>query len=172
VCHRDGGAAALDRARAARHVIVETMTTKAGAAPMPTGAVQEASRPEHEAKSADELAVMRTIMSADQTLMSWVRTAVTMITFGFTLYKFLRYVRTEVVEDFGERARERNLALAIIAVGTVTLFFAVFEHVLYQRELGRSTARAALRLPVFLAGLVVLLGCLAVVGVVFHAGPF
>ena len=37
-------------------------------------------------------ALERTFMAADRTLMAWVRTAISMIGFGFTLYKFLQYI--------------------------------------------------------------------------------
>jgi putative membrane protein len=32
---------------------------------------------------------MRTILAADRTLMAWIRTALSMMSFGFTIYKFL-----------------------------------------------------------------------------------
>ena len=35
------------------------------------------------------LAVERTAMAADRSLMAWVRTALSMISFGFTIYKLL-----------------------------------------------------------------------------------
>ena len=40
-------------------------------------------------KLADVLATERTRMAADRTLMGWIRTALSMIGFGFTIYKFL-----------------------------------------------------------------------------------
>ena len=36
-----------------------------------------------------DLGAMRTIMAADRTLMAWVRTSLSMLSFGFTIYKFL-----------------------------------------------------------------------------------
>ena len=50
---------------------------------------------EHGLKSSDELALQRTVMAADRTLMAWTRTALSLITFGFTIYKFLQYARQE-----------------------------------------------------------------------------
>ena len=40
-------------------------------------------------KLADALAMERTRMAADRTLMGWIRTALSMIGFGFTIFKFL-----------------------------------------------------------------------------------
>jgi putative membrane protein len=42
-----------------------------------------------ELKTSDILALDRTRMAAERTLMAWVRTALSMIGFGFTIYKFL-----------------------------------------------------------------------------------
>ncbi len=38
----------------------------------------------------------RTCMSADQTLMSWIRTSVSMIGFGFTIFRFFMYMQNLV----------------------------------------------------------------------------
>lgn len=37
-----------------------------------------------------DLGELRTIMAADRTLMAWMRTALSMLSFGFTIYKFLQ----------------------------------------------------------------------------------
>ena len=44
---------------------------------------------EPELKLVDILAIDRTRMAAERSLMAWVRTALSMITFGFTFYKFM-----------------------------------------------------------------------------------
>ena len=36
-----------------------------------------------------DLGELRTIMAADRTLMAWVRTSLSMLSFGFTIYKVL-----------------------------------------------------------------------------------
>ena len=38
-----------------------------------------------------DLAVERTLMALDRTLMAWVRTATSLISFGFTIYKFFEF---------------------------------------------------------------------------------
>ena len=44
-------------------------------------------------------ALDRTYMAADRTLMAWVRTSISMIGFGFTLYKFLQYIDEQNRKD-------------------------------------------------------------------------
>ena len=42
----------------------------------------------HLADERTGLAVTRTIVALDRTLMAWIRTATSLISFGFTIYKF------------------------------------------------------------------------------------
>lgn len=45
--------------------------------------------------SSTELALDRTLLAHDRTLMAWVRTATSLISFGFTIYKFFQYLREQ-----------------------------------------------------------------------------
>jgi hypothetical protein len=40
-----------------------------------------------------DMALSRTLTAADRTLMVWIRTRLSMLSFGFTIYKFLLYVK-------------------------------------------------------------------------------
>ncbi len=42
--------------------------------------------------TSEDMARLRTSMASDRTLMAWVRTALSMISFGFTIYKFFQYL--------------------------------------------------------------------------------
>jgi putative membrane protein len=44
---------------------------------------------------ATELAVDRTWLAYERTLMAWVRTATSMISFGFSIYKFFQFEKEE-----------------------------------------------------------------------------
>ena len=43
---------------------------------------------------AGELALKRTLLAHQRTLMAWIRTSASMISFGFTIYKFFEYLTT------------------------------------------------------------------------------
>jgi putative membrane protein len=83
-----------------------------------------------------DLGYERTRMAADRTLMAWIRTSVSMISFGFTIYKFFQYLResdvlTRELPHFGAR----NLGLALVAIGTFLMGIALVEHIIYMRSL-------------------------------------
>ena len=48
------------------------------------------------AEERTDLAYQRTIIAAERTLMAWIRTALSMIGFGFTIYKFFQYQADEI----------------------------------------------------------------------------
>ena len=89
--------------------------------------------PGGEPKSANELAEMRTdlalernLMAADRSLMAWVRTALSMISFGFTIYKLLQGFQSQGahVADASPRA----MGLFLVGLGTVAMLMGLFEY--------------------------------------------
>jgi len=52
-----------------------------------------AASPEEELSTSTKLAIERTRLAHERTLMAWVRTATSLISFGFTVYKFFQYLR-------------------------------------------------------------------------------
>jgi inner membrane protein YidH len=85
------------------------------------------------------LAVDRTRLAHERTLMAWIRTATSMISFGFTIYKFIEaQPGRERRFDFMERLLDaRNFALLMISIGLIGLFFAALEN---HRELSALRA--------------------------------
>jgi putative membrane protein len=72
----------------------------------------------------NELAMDRTWLAHERTLMAWVRTATSMIGFGFTVYKFFQFEANK-----GGSARRgiltpRDFALIMVGIGLVSLLMA------------------------------------------------
>ena len=78
------------------------------------------------------LAFERTRAAYERTLQAWIRTATSLITFGFSVYKFFQIENPRrgnyVVgpREFGE---------ALVSVGFIALVFAALEHHLEMRQL-------------------------------------
>ncbi len=118
------------------------------------------------------MATDRTLMAADRTLMAWTRTAISMIGFGFTIYKFLQYMREEGVIQLLRPQGPRNLGLALIALGVLSLVIASAQHWVILKKLDVEKSRRHWSLSLFVAGIVALLGVLALVSIFFTIGPF
>jgi putative membrane protein len=124
------------------------------------------------AEDRTELAVERSFLSFERTLMAWLRTALSMIGFGFTLAKFFQYLADQrgsaVVGRFGSTWASDTVGLTMIAIGTVSLVLAVFQHhrrVVALRDYGLVRQW---NLALWVAGLVAALGVFAFFALVFQ----
>jgi putative membrane protein len=77
------------------------------------------------------LAVTRTLIALDRTLMAWVRTATSLISFGFTIYKFFQGMREGEPPDTTRLMTPRGVGLVMIALGVGGLVLAIIE---YRRQ--------------------------------------
>jgi len=72
---------------------------------------------------------LRTRMSIERTLMSWIRTATALIGFGFTIFQFLhRFSQTPGVKPAEHPWAPWILSLGLIGSGIVALSIAVWEY--------------------------------------------
>jgi inner membrane protein YidH len=125
------------------------------------------------AQERTNLAVQRTVIAAERTLMAWIRTALSMIGFGFTIYKFFQYLPAEIAAGNVRRPQApRNLALTLIGLGTLALLAATLQHRHSLNEMGASQNRRIWSISFVVAIFVVLIGVLAFYGVLMREGPF
>ena len=92
------------------------------------------------------LAIQRTLMGADRTLMAWVRTSLSMSSFGFTLYKVLQGFQqagTLLPTD----KTPRQVGLFLIGLGTAAMVLGIVDYWLVLREL-RLLKHIRMRRPV------------------------
>ena len=125
------------------------------------------------AEQRTDLALQRTIIAAERTLMAWIRTALSMIGFGFSIYNFFRYLPEEVAAGNVRRPQApRNLAISLIALGTLALAAAAWQHLGFLKAVGASHTRHVWSISFVVALAVILIGCLAFYGVLLRHGPF
>jgi putative membrane protein len=78
-----------------------------------------------------DLAVMRTLQAFDRTLMAWVRTATSLISFGFTIYKVFQQLAQAAPERGHHLLEPRGVALVLMALGVGGLIVADID---YRRQ--------------------------------------
>jgi putative membrane protein len=113
-------------------------------------------------------AALNTLMAAERTLLSWTRTSLSLITFGFTIYNFLRYlVQAGMTRNLDPERGPRHFAAVMIALGVGFLAAACVQYLSVTRPL-RAAKLAPWRLALYLAVALSLLGVAALVNVVFQ----
>jgi putative membrane protein len=118
-------------------------------------------------KRADQvsLALDRTRLAYDRTLMAGLRTALSLIAFGFTVYKFFELEAPRRAEG---ALGSRGFALLLVAGGLITLLVSALQYLAGVRELRRLGADARSAMPAIVAGVVAVLGLAALVAVVWR----
>jgi putative membrane protein len=124
-----------------------------------------------ELKLNDRLAIDRTRLAAERSLMAWIRTALSMIAFGFTLYKFLQALHAQSPVPVLRPNAPRNVGLLLVGIGTFAVAVAAIQHWQYLKKLSPDHA-FKLDLAFIVAILIGLLGILIFASMVYTSGPF
>jgi putative membrane protein len=81
---------------------------------------------------------MRTIMGADRTLMAWVRTGLSMISFGFTIYKFLEGAEHKEGGILRHPESPQRVGLILCAIGTLSIVLGTWDYWQTLKDLNRA----------------------------------
>jgi len=113
------------------------------------------------------LALERTRLSYDRTLMSAVRTATSLITFGFTVYKFFQFeLKGRDVSDYLIGPRE--FGITMILIGLFSLALTTFECRRDLKEMAKIYPGMPRSSAGVVAGLIAALGVTALIVMVFR----
>jgi putative membrane protein len=124
----------------------------------------------------------RTAMSADRTLMSIMRTALSLISFGFTIYQFIGKL-AESENHVATTASARNFGSSLVILGIGLLAAGLVSHGhsfialrsrrrrLHGEGLIRTAASYNPTPTAIAAVLLLVLGVVAVVGMIVRLGP-
>jgi len=95
------------------------------------------------------LAVDRTRLAYERTLMAWVRTGTSLISFGFTIYKFFEFESGKGAVAASHLLTPRQFGMIMIGTGLTALALATVDHARNMRRMrdeygaaGRSVAMA------------------------------
>ena len=110
-----------------------------------------------------QMAVERTLLAHERTLMAWVRTATSLISFGFTIYKFFQLEAKGQLRT-SQIIGPRTFAAMMILMGLFALVIATIQHrESLRRE--RKYGVAPRTLAGWVAGLISILGLAALTSV-------
>jgi putative membrane protein len=107
-------------------------------------------------KKLSALALDRTAYSSERSVMAWMRTSVSMYAFGFTIIKFIDYLRKQ--EDGAAYAEGLGrLGLVLILIGIMSLVLAIIEHLKRVRTMKRLGLEDPSRMHLSIVGAALLL---------------
>ena len=124
----------------------------------------------HDLPDSTKLAVDRTRLAADRTLLAWIRTSTSLISFGFTIYKFFQYLRESAPGRPHGAFGPREFALVTIGIGVVALLLATIDHrrSLQSMRVQYGSANVPYSLATVLAALISAFGILGFIAVIFR----
>jgi putative membrane protein len=100
-------------------------------------------------------------------MMSWIRTATSLITFGFSIYKFFQ-IEAPAHELQHRLVGPRQFAFLLVSLGLISLLLATIEYRRDIRALRAQYASTQPSLAVLLAAFISLLGIVALIAMGFR----
>ena len=120
--------------------------------------------------SGTSLAVDRTRLAYERTLMAWVRTATSLISFGFTIYKFFEFEsgRGSIAAASSRILSPRQFGMFMIVTGLTALALATFDHYGNMRRMRHEYGLVQRSVAIIVAIIVSGLGLVALFVTLFH----
>lgn len=117
------------------------------------------------------LALQRSFLAAERTLMAWIRTSISMIGFGFTVAKLFESLARSNVLIRGPAGRvwtAEGVGLLLVSLGTFALVVAVFDHRRQMKQLRAAGLPSRFSLTMTVASVLAILGMMALLSLVVH----
>ena len=114
-----------------------------------------------------KLAFDRTWVAYERTMLAWVRTATSLITFGFSVYKFFQILREES-PGTNYLIGARQFGILLVSIGLASLALATVEYRQNIRRLGTEYQVRPRSLAVIVAALLSILGVVAMSLMIFR----
>lgn len=117
------------------------------------------------------LAAERTRLAYERTLMAWVRTATSLISFGFTIYKFFEFDsgKGSIAPVTSHLLSPREFGMIMIGTGLVALAFATIDHRRNIKQMHDEYGSTDRSVSMTVAVIVSVMGLLAFAAALFRA---
>lgn len=153
--------------------------------PIPT-AIAVGEKPDHVtvelSSRRTDMSFLQTRMTADQTLMSVIRTSLALMSFGFAMYQFFTKLTDQKMLTATAAPRNFGSALVYLGVGMIAVGITFHIQFMWRLRRERQEMRAAgllhdengfpLSFTLVVAFLLLFLGVGAIISVSFGTGPF
>lgn len=115
------------------------------------------------------LALDRTRLAYERTLMAWVRTATSLISFGFTIYKFFEFEAGRNAAAAASRlVTPRHFGMIMIGTGLTALLLSTIEHRQNMQQLRAEYGTVKRSMAAVLAAVISVMGLLAFIAAIFR----
>jgi putative membrane protein len=114
-----------------------------------------------------DLAFERTILAHERTLMAWVRTATSMVSFGFTIYKFFQEVQHNA-PNTKTFLSPRIFGIIMIGFGILSLLLAQIQHYKAMKKLKEAYPASQRSISSVLSILILVFGLFLFLSAVFR----
>ena len=131
------------------------------------GCVRITDQTETELSVSTQLGYDRTSLAHDRTLMAWIRTATSLISFGFTLYKFFE-LQLKSKSEHGQWVGPREFAMLMIAIGLFALAVSTIQYRMDRQRLKAQYPNIPKSMSGVIATLIAILGIVAFVAVILR----
>jgi putative membrane protein len=111
------------------------------------------------------LPVMNTLMAADRTLMSWTRTSLSLLSFGFTIYKILEGFQDAGGKFVVRTGVPRDAGLFLVGMGTFAMLMGTLEYWQTLRVLNQQRIFGRPRSPLIMALIMSVSGALLLLSI-------
>jgi putative membrane protein len=128
-------------------------------------------RADHSIDQNTLLALQRSFLATERTLMAWIRTSISLIGFGFTLAKLFQSLASSNVLIRGPAGNvwtAEGVGLLLVSLGTFSLVVAVFDHYREIRELCAAGLRPRFSLTMAVASVLAILGVMALISLLVY----
>lgn len=115
-----------------------------------------------------DLAVDRTRLAHERTMMAWVRTSASLISFGFTIHKFFQYLKGQGAEH-EQLFSPREFGLLMIGIGLIVLLVATLQNRHDLKVLRKNfPSTVPYSTATFISALICILGVVAFIAVLLR----